>query len=109
MAASPSSVCRVSAFVLRDRVHPELLQVLDRGAEPHRFGDWRSPGLEAPGQVVPLGPVDPDLFDHLAPAASRLQSLQDLAAPVEDTEAGGPEHLVGREGVKITIKSAHIE
>src|SRR3989454_422519 len=61
--------------VLRDALHPELLEVLDRGGEPDRFGDRGGSGLESPRQVVPLSPVDPDLLDHLAPPASRLQRL----------------------------------
>src|SRR5438034_7217390 len=71
--------------VLRDALHPELLEVLDRGGEPDRFGDRRGSGLEAPRQVVPLSPVDPDLLDHLASAASGLQGLENFARSEEHT------------------------
>ena len=51
--------------------------------------------LEAPGQVVPLGVIDPDFLDHLAPAAAGLETVEHRPPAVQDADAGRAEHLVG--------------
>src|SRR5882672_12243943 len=89
-------------LVLADSFHADLLQIFDRRGKPYRLGDrWRA-RLEAPGKVIPLGAIDPDLLDHLAAAAPGLQSIEHRSPAVHDADPGGPEHLVGREHVKVT-------
>src|SRR5882724_8469212 len=89
-------------LVLADSFHADLLQIFDRRGKPYRLGDrWRA-RLEAPGKVVPLGAIDPDLLDHLAAAAPGLQTIEHRSPAVHDADPGGPEHLVGREHVKVT-------
>src|SRR5262249_37706248 len=80
-------------LVLADSFHAELLQVFDRRGQPYRLGDRRCARLEPPGEVVPLGAIDPDLLDHLAAAAAGLQTIKYRPPAVHDADPRGPQHL----------------
>ena len=67
------------ALVVADAVHPELVQVLGRDAQPDRGGDVRRARLELPGDVVELGPAQLDLADHVAAGEERRHRLEQLA------------------------------
>ena len=82
-------------------VHAQLAEILHCRAEADGARDGRCPGLEAPGEVVPLGVIDPHFLDHLAPAPGRLESVQDFPAPIEDADARRSQHLVPGEHVKV--------
>src|SRR5439155_1553349 len=88
---------------------PELLEVSDRGGQSNRLGDGRGPRLEPPGQVVPLGAVDPHFLDHLAAAATWLEAVENGPPAVHDADAGRAQHLVRREHVEVTSQRGHID
>src|SRR5262245_7902527 len=93
---SPEGMARQLPLVLHDPLHAEFLEILDRRREADGLRDRGGAGLEAPGKVVPLSPIDPDLLDHLAAAPGGLEALQDFPPAVEDADARGPQHLVSR-------------
>jgi hypothetical protein len=97
------------ALVLGHSLHPELLEIRDRRHEPHGFCDRRSAWLEAPRQIVPPRPIDPDLLDHLAATARGLEGVQHCAPGPQNADARRPEHLVAREDVEVTAQRGHIE
>src|SRR5262245_23494094 len=100
---------RQLSLVLHDPLHAELLEILDCRREADGLRDRGGAGLEPPGKVVPLGPVDPDLLDHLAAAPGGLEALQNLPPAVEDSDARGPQHLVRRRRIEIAIHRDHVE
>ena len=75
------------ALVLADRVHPDRHQVVRRDAEPDRVADRRRPRLELPRDVVPVGPAEMDLADHLAAGQERRHRLEQLAPRPERARA----------------------
>src|SRR5215472_4148969 len=55
-------------LVRPDRVEPDLGEVIHRGGQSDRLGDWHRARLELVRRGRERGMVDPDAFDHLAAA-----------------------------------------
>src|SRR2546427_9796880 len=90
-------VLRDLHFVGPDRVHPQFREIVDRDAEADRARDVRRAALELVRDVVPLGPAEVDLADHLAAAEERFRFLEEFRLAVEDANPRRPQHLVAAE------------
>ena len=75
---------------------PELLDEVDRGAEPDRLGDLGGAGLELAGQLGPGRARLEHLPDHVPAADERRHLLQQLAPPVQHADAGRARRPCGR-------------
>ena len=102
-------VARDVARVLPDGVHAEAGQVVDGGAEPDRLGDRHRARLEARGRLGALGLVVADARDHVPAAEERRHRLEQLAAPVQDADAGRPVGLVAGPGVEVRAQRRHVD
>src|SRR3990172_9176171 len=103
LAQAAQGVLRDLGFVGAYVLHPEVVEVVDGGAEGDHVGDVGSARFELPGDVVPGGALLGHPLDHLAAGEERLHPLQQLAAAVEDTDARGAEHLVAGEGEEVAV------
>jgi hypothetical protein len=97
------------ALVRADLLHADALQEADRGAQSRRLGDRRRARLELPRQLVEARGVEVDRADHVAAGQERRHRLQDLAAPVEHTEAGRAVGLVRGPHVEVGADRAHVD
>ncbi len=84
-----------------DGVHADAQQVFGGGAHAYLGCDVRRARLELPGDVVPLGPAQVDLADHVASGEERRHGLEQFAPGPKCPGTGGPEHLVAREDVEV--------
>src|SRR5258707_3270075 len=89
-------------------VAPEILNEVDRRAEPDRAGDIRCASLEAMRRILELALLEGDAKDHLAAALPRRHRRQQLVPAVEHTDAGWPVGLVTGKRVEIAIQRLHV-
>ena len=92
-----------------DRLEPDLVEVVDRRAEPDRLRDRSGAGLELVRELVPRRPLDRDLADHVAAELEGRHRLEVLGAPPEDADSGRRAHLVAREGVEVGAERLHVD
>ena len=96
-------------LVFEDVVAPELLDEVDRGAEPDRARNVRGAGLEAVRRILKLALLEGDVEDHLAAALPGRHRRQQLVAAVEHADAGRPVGLVAGKDIEIAIEGLHID
>ena len=61
------------------------------------------------GQVVPRGALEADGLDHVAAAEERRHRLEDLAAAVQDADAGRAVGLVPGPGVEVGADGGDVD
>ena len=61
------------------------------------------------GHVVPLGPAEVHLADHVAAAHERRHRVEDRLAAPQDARAGRGEHLVPAEHVEVAADRRHVD
>ena len=83
-----------------DRLEPDRLQVVDRGAEPDRLGDRGGARLELRRQLAPGRLLVADRADHVAAEQERLHLEQELGAPPEEADAARADILCPETAMK---------
>jgi len=63
-------------FVGADRIHAEFREIVDRDSEADGARDVGRPAFEAVRHVVPRGPAEMDLPNHLASPEEGLRRLE---------------------------------
>ena len=97
------------AFVVADAAHAELPEVVGGDAQADRGGDVRRAGLELPGDLVPVGPPEVDLADHLPAGQERRHRLEQLPARPQGAGAGRTQHLVAGEDVEVGVDRLDVD
>ena len=83
-------------LVLLDRLEPDLLEVVDRGAEADGLRHRRGARLELVRQLAPRRLVLADAADHVAADQERLHREQQLGLAPEEADAARPAASCGR-------------
>ena len=97
------------ALVRAHALHPELVEVVDRGAQADRLRDRRRAGLELPRQLVPGGALEVHGGDHVAAGEERRHLLEELGSAVQDADARGAERLVPRPAVEVGAERCDVD
>ena len=84
-------------------------QEVDRGAQADRLGDGGGARLELRGQLGVGGLVALDALDHVAAADPRRHRLEQLAAAVQDADAGRAVGLVAGPGVEVGAERLDVD
>ena len=90
-------------FVRRDGVQADLVQVVDRGAEPYDARNIRGASFELVRQIVVGCLLERNRADHVAAALPGRHALKQFLFAIQYADAGGPEDLVSGENVEIAI------
>ena len=97
-------------FVGGDAPHvPGRLQEVDGRAQADGAGDVRRAGLELVGERVVDGLLEGDRERSCRRRPGRAASPRAARLAVEHADAGGPVHLVAREGVEVAVQRLHVD
>ena len=60
-------------------------------------------------RLLEHAPLEGDAHDHFAAPVPRRHGIENLSAPIEDTDPSRSTHLMSREREEITAQFAHID
>ena len=97
-----------SGIVIKDRLPPDAVQVVDGDAEADGVRDVRRAGLKPVRRLFPGALLILHAQDHLAAAMPRRHFAQKFAPPVQRPDSRGPAHLVTGKGEEIAAQRLNI-
>ena len=92
-----------------DRLEPDLVDVVDRRAEPDRLGDRLRARLVLRGHLAPGRLLERDLADHVPAEVERLHRLEQLEPAPQRADARRPAHLVRREREEVAAERLDVD
>ena len=104
-----SCISRQLQVVFKNRCPTDLLDVIDRGCEANGVSDTRRTSFESMRRLLEHAPLEGDAHDHFAAPVPRRHGIENLSAPIEDTDPSRSTHLMSREREEITAQLAHID
>ena len=97
------------AVVIPNGVQTHALEVAECGCETDRLGDGGGARFEAHGDFGVGRPFDFDGVDHLSPTEEGRHRLEQVLADPHGANAGGAEHLVCTDGVRVDAERLHVD
>ena len=89
--------------------HAQRRQIIHRCAQSNRLDKRRGAGFELQRHIVPTNAIKSDIADHVAARHKGWHSFQQFWFAIQHADAGGTEHFVARENIKVTVHRCDVD